>query len=157
MQVCFRDCKASRKASKQPLRAITECLDVSYVFVYLIFTLVFEFCPAASKHCGLSPFLTSFCVMQNLKGSDVAALHSELLGFWTLSIARNSKYLESSISEIGYVSFFRCGEGDTYSIRSLTGPVIEVFLLLRDPAEQVSSSTPPPRRTETDPVSQIFL
>jgi hypothetical protein len=39
---------------------------------------------------------------------------SELLGFWTLSTIRNSKYRKHSVSETGSVSVLRWGKGDTY-------------------------------------------
>jgi hypothetical protein len=53
----------------------------------------------------------------NLKGSDDATKRQELLGFWTLSIARNFKLTRKhNISETGSASVFRLGEGDTYCV-----------------------------------------
>jgi hypothetical protein len=60
-----------------------------------------------TSHSGMKLTSHTFHIKPHLMDSDDGVWHSELVGFWTLSIVRNLKKLENIVSEIGSVSVLR--------------------------------------------------
>jgi hypothetical protein len=82
-------------------------------------------------------FWNKVCILKlNSSLIDILRKYSLTLGFWTLSIVRNSITRRHNVSETGSVSVLRWGWRETYSIRSLeklnkdclTSPMVKVSL-----------------------------
>jgi hypothetical protein len=86
---------------------------VNFIHIHKCYTVTVE-------TCYISPrmLLLSLVILEEVTDL-LAGKHSKLLGFGTLSIVRNSKYWKTQRFGTVFVSIFRCGEGDPYSVGSL--------------------------------------